>query len=383
MTKIEMSKEKKETILIAFIIPSMGDGGSNKFMLRVAQGMVKRGFLVDLIVIDGRGQYADYSYEGVRRFTITPVSGKGLTVAKTLWYLIKYNKAEQPNIIMSATTAVNIITLAASRLFLNQPSVIVSERNAIRQSTLAASGTSKYYEKAISLLYQKATKIIVVSNGVKNELIDYYGLKADMVKVIYNPVVSDCLQRLSEEPVLDSWYQDCKVPVILSVGRLHSQKDFKTLIEGFSLLRKNMNARLMILGEGSMRQELEELVRAYDLTEHVRMPGFKPNPYAYMSKASLFVMTSVYEGVCNVIIEALACGCPVVATDCAGGGPSEILDKGAWGKLVPVADVKKLSLAMEESLQSEHDSSSYVARASFFSVDKGMNKYEKLFRSLA
>jgi glycosyltransferase involved in cell wall biosynthesis len=138
----------------------------------------------------------------------------------------------------------------------------------------------------------------------------------------------------------------------LAVGRLGRVKDYPTLIRAFAKLRENREVRLVILGEGNERSRLESLVRELKLQDCVKMPGYVSNPFAYMARASLFALTSLREGLSNVLVEALYCGCPAVATDCPVG-PREVLRGGEYGRLVPVGDDNALAQAMLESLDSK------------------------------
>jgi glycosyltransferase involved in cell wall biosynthesis len=171
------------------------------------------------------------------------------------------------------------------------------------------------------------------------------------VQVIHNPVVTPELYRLAAEPVDHPWFGCADVPVILGVGRLNSAKAFDTLIRAFSLIRQQIPARLLILGEGEDRASLESLVQQLGLQQDVQLPGFVANPFAYMRVCSLFVLSSRWEGFGNVLAEALACGARVISTDCPSG-PAEILANGRFGRLVPVDDAAALADGVITSLRS-------------------------------
>jgi glycosyltransferase involved in cell wall biosynthesis len=167
--------------------------------------------------------------------------------------------------------------------------------------------------------------------------------------------------------------------VLVAVGRLHEQKDFQTLLRAFALVRARRSARLIILGEGPERPALEAGVAKLGLTEDVDLPGFVPNPYAFMAGASQFVLSSRYEGLPTVLIEAMACGCPVVSTDCPSG-PGEILDNGKYGRLVPVGDAAALAEAMEATLDAPPPAAELKARADLFHIDRVIDSYRRLLR---
>ena len=158
-------------------------------------------------------------------------------------------------------------------------------------------------------------------------------------------------------------------------------KDYPTLFRAFRQVSRNSDVRLVILGEGSWRRRLEKLTRKLGLQEKVSLPGWVTNPYSFMRRASLFVLSSKLEGLGNVLIEAMACGCPCVSTNCPSG-PSEILDDGRFGPLVPVGDDSALAAAMERVLNSPPDKNALLARAQEFSLDASVDQYERLILDL-
>lgn len=177
-------------------------------------------------------------------------------------------------------------------------------------------------------------------------------------------------------PLEHPWLGEGKPPVILGVGRLTPQKDFSTLIHAFAQVRTVRDCRLVILGEGELRAELEQLVASLGVQDSVQLPGFADNPFAWMSRVRLFVLSSRWEGLPNVLIQAMACGAAVVSTDCPSG-PDEILEGGKWGKLVPVGDVEALAEALSENLQ-VLDVVNSIERAMFFNVENAINAYLRL-----
>jgi glycosyltransferase involved in cell wall biosynthesis len=184
----------------------------------------------------------------------------------------------------------------------------------------------------------------------------------------------------AKQPVSHPWFEQNRLPVILAVGRLTKAKDYPTLFRAFSLVRQVRPAKLLILGEGEERSNLERLAIELGIQNDVSMPGFVDNPFAFMAKASVFVLSSAWEGFGNVLVEALACGCPVVATDCRSG-PREILDNGRYGRLVPVGDHEALAKAILETLDNPDfpaDRQTRLQRAMEFSIDAAVDKYLKV-----
>jgi glycosyltransferase involved in cell wall biosynthesis len=236
-------------------------------------------------------------------------------------------------------------------------------------------------------VYPNADSIVAVSNGVAEDLARFAKLPRDMITTIYNPVVTPELIERSREPFDHPWFLDEDVPVILTVGRLAEQKDHPTLIRAFAKLRAQRHVRLLILGEGGSgrtvdtkrdkkRETLMTLAKELGVAEDVSIPGFTGNPLKYMANADLFVLSSRYEGLPTVVIEALACGCPVVSTDCPGA--VEILEQGRYGRVVPIGDVDSLAFAMAEALRVEPDRPSLRRRAEDFSAERAVLHYEAL-----
>jgi glycosyltransferase involved in cell wall biosynthesis len=193
--------------------------------------------------------------------------------------------------------------------------------------------------------------------------------------VTYNPVTTDDLPRLAAEPLDHPWVAPGAPPIVLGAGKLKPQKAFDVLLRAFSHMRARRPARLVILGEGPERSRLEALARKLGVAGDVALPGFAANPFAWMSRCGVFALSSAWEGLPGVLIQALACGCPVVSTDCPSG-PSEILEPGGLGRLVAVGDTEALAAAIEEAL-TEPPSTAEARRdrAREFSVERIAPRY--------
>jgi glycosyltransferase involved in cell wall biosynthesis len=222
--------------------------------------------------------------------------------------------------------------------------------------------------------YRFADGIVAVSNGVADDLTEKARIDRDTITTIYNPVVDDTLGEMAAHTPTHPWFGAGQPPVILGVGRLTPQKDFQTLLRAFARLRGEREIRLLILGEGRQRTELTALARELGVTDDFDMPGFVDNPYQYMARASVFALTSLYEGLPGVLIQALACGCPVVSTDCPGGS-AEILENGKYGRLVPVQDASELANAIRSTLDAPPDPNELKVRASTFSTVNATRHY--------
>ena len=231
-------------------------------------------------------------------------------------------------------------------------------------------------------MFPKAAHFVGVSQGVSDGLAAVLEVPREKIATIYNPVVSPDLHVKAAEQPDHPWFRDNDAPVILAAARLEDkQKDHPTLIRAFSLLSARRPCRLIILGEGKRRARIEGLVKELNLTDRVSLPGWVENPFAFMARASLFVLSSRWEGLPTVLVEALACGCPCISTDCPSG-PAEILQGGEFGGLVPIGDPAALANEMERMLKQSPDRQRLQRRAADFSVDRAVTAYETLLHDL-
>lgn len=335
----------RRTEKLALFLPSLGGGGAERVMVTLAKALAERGFSVDLVLAKAEGPYLGDVPEEVR---VVDLGAR--RVLYSLPGLVRYLRRERPAAMLSALNHANIVAIWARSLSRVATRLVVAEHNTLSLSTEnAPSLRARVMPLLIKRFYPLAETVVAVSRGVAEDLVALTGLPPDKVKVIYNPVVTPELFAKAEEPLDHPWFQPGEPPVILGVGRLTKQKDFPTLIRAFALVRKERPARLMILGEGEDRPQLEALVWELGLEEDVALPGFVDNPYKYMKRAAVFVLSSAWEGLPTVLIEALALGTPVVSTNCLSG-PAEILEGGRWGSLVPAGDESRLAGAVLETL---------------------------------
>ncbi len=345
---------------LALFLPSLRGGGAERVVVNLARGFAERGLQVDLVLANAEGPYLSQVPQSVR-----VVDLKSKRVLYSLPGLVRYLRMERPKALLSAMDHANVVALWAKKLARVPPRVVVSVHNTISIATKRAKNMrGRMMPLFIRKFYPWADVIVAVSKGVAEDLAEITGLPEERIRVIYNPVITPELFAKAEEPVDHPWFRPGEPAVMLGIGRLTAQKDFPTLIRAFALVRKQRPARLMILGEGEERPKLEALVREQGLEEDVALPGFVDNPYKYMKRAAVFVLSSCWEGFGNVLVEAMACGTPVVSTDCPSG-PREILDGGRWGRLVAVGDVGSMAKAIEETLDREVSQMSRGAWASF------------------
>ena len=334
---------------ISLYLPNLDGGGAERMMANLASGFAQRGFATDLVLAEARGPYLEQLAPEVN-----VVDLKSSGVAASLPRLVRYLRRHQPEALLATLNHASVVALLGCRLARVHTRTVIRESNmlfpyrtaALRQRSLKA---------AVRLFYPLANAHVAVSQGVAEDLQKFAELDPKKIHTIYNPVVTDDLleraRRVSEHPWLSTVAEGSSgaPPVVLGVGRLAGQKDFGTLIRAFAAVRRVQAARLIILGEGAQRANLEALAAALGVAEDVSLPGFADNPFAFMARADLFVLSSRFEGLPGALIQAMACGCKVVSTDCPSG-PAEILRGGQLAPLVPVGDAEALAQAMLETL---------------------------------
>ena len=332
---------------LAVFAPSMAGGGAERGALKLAEGLSARGFGVDLVLASADGPRMAEVPSAVR-----VVDFRARRVSSSLPRLVRYLRAEKPAGLVSVLSHANVVALWSAKLARYPGRVVVVEQNT--GSVAAAEGKSRrdrLMPRLVKRFYPWADCVVGVSAGVAEDLIRVVGVEPSKVRVVYNPIVTPELEERAAEALGDPWFEDA-TPVFVAAGRLRPQKDFPTLLRAFAGLRSERSARLVILGDGPEKRDLEALARELDIEADVRLPGMTANPYAYMARAAAFVLSSRWEGLPTVLVEAMRCGAPVIATDCPSGA-REILGDGRYGTLVPVGDVHALAKAMEAALDGE------------------------------
>jgi glycosyltransferase involved in cell wall biosynthesis len=347
-------------------------------MLNLAHGLVSQGCAVDLLVASTEGPNRD-QVPSVRRLVEFGTSG----VLRALPSLAKYIREFRPCVVISAMEHGNLVTLWAARLARVAVPIILTVHLDLPAHWAGEPlrGLARMLPWLVRRYYPRAQAIVAVSHGVGEALNRVVAIPPGRLHVIYNPLVTPELSRQASHPVSHPWLNTSEPPVFLGVGRLAPQKDFATLIRAFARLRRVVAAKLLILGEGPERVRLNTVIRDLHLEADVELTGFVPNPFAYMRRAAGVVLSSRYEGFGNVLVESMACGTPVVSTDCPSG-PSEILEGGRYGPLVPVGDESRLADAMLSVLRHPIDSGELRARAVAFSVDLIADQYLTLIAGL-
>lgn len=355
---------------IAIFVKNLPIGGVQKVVVQLANGFVQRGLEVDLVVAKGGGAMAKLLEPAVNLVDLR---------VRRMWSaasgLRRYIRQNSPDALLSAGIQENVLAVWGTA-FLSTTRLVLSVHTDMSQFAANAQvWYSKVSSSGIRLFYGRADAIIAASKGIWQDLIATApGLKHKS-SVVYNPVVDESLRQLSREYVEHPWFSEGEdIPVILGIGRMDPPKNFELLLRAVARVAKTREVRLCLIGDGIDRKRLESITRDLEIEDRVLFAGFERNPYKYMANASLLVMPSRFEGFGLVLVEAMACGCPVVSTDCPSG-PREILEDGRWGRLVPLDDVDALAQAIEESLDSEEDPQVLRRRAEDFSVDRAVDGY--------
>lgn len=329
---------------LAFLLPDSRGGGAQRVVLNLAGGIAERGYVVDLVLAQAEGALLRPALASAR---VVDLGAK--RSAASLPALVRYLRRVRPNVLLSAVQHVNVIALLARQLSHVQTRLIVTEHSVPSDLMHYAQSYRGRLVPHLARLYHWADGIIAVSGAVADDLARAGQIPRRRIQVIYNPVITPALQEQARARVPHPWFGPDQPPVVLGVGRLSTSKGFASLIQAFARVRAERAARLLILGEGEERPALEALVKELNLIEDVSLPGFVESPTAYMRQASLFVLSSTSEALPTVLIEAMYCGLPLIATACPGGA-REILADGEYGRLVPVGDIAALAQAIAQTL---------------------------------
>lgn len=357
---------------VSIFLPSLAGGGAERAIGIIANGLAMRGVDVTLVLARASGPYLQLVDPAVRVVDLETDS-----LPRALPRLVRLLRADQPAVLLSAMSHTNVVAALAHRLARSRARLVLSERAHLGSvfedyrnlRTLAT-------RVLMQLTYPWADQLIAVSRGVAEDLPRHVRVRVDRIVAIYNPVVDDHLRRQMNEAPSHAWLAQPDVPVVLAAGRLIAQKDFATLLRAFAQVRRGRPLRLVILGEGALRESLLELAATLGVPHDVALPGFEANPFAAMRAARVFVLSSRYEGLPGVLIQAMACGARVVSTDCPSG-PREVLEAGRWGALVPVGDVAAMAVAITKALDDPHPPD-VSERAEAFTAEHAIAEYERV-----
>ena len=362
---------------ITVIIPTLNIGGAEKLTVNLINDWINKGHQIELLLLQKEGPLLQELNN--KNLIIHNLNSKNTLFS--FYPLYKFFNQNKIDIAWGNMSPLTSIIIFAWVLSGKKGKLFVTEHNPLTFQITQLSKLKEFVLRLIfSLSYRFATGITTVSKGIKNDLLQLAHINNDKIDVIYNPVAigKNKISKLFnlEKKIWDSSYN----VKLLSVGNLKVQKNHKLLINAFAKLPKNLNAQLIIIGEGPLRKELEELINNLKLSKRISLIGHQKNPYPWYHSADLFILSSNYEGFGNVLIEALECGLPIVSTNCVSG-PKEILENGKYGKLVEVNNVDDLKNGIIEQINKKHDKKKLIERSQDFLISKISDEYLSFFKT--
>lgn len=361
---------------VAIFMPSLAGGGAEKMMINIARSLTEQNYEVDLVVSKAEGEWLSALDNHIRLIDLDAPDLPGYATMGSLLPLVRYLRTKRPDSFLSVLNYANVVAILAHKISRVESQLVVSERNHLSSFSQNKSAKEKVIPDLVRFTYPAADSIIAISEGLAMDLSETANIPRSEIEVIYNPAFTPDIPRKAKEDVDHHWINGDD-SVVLAVGSLTPQKDFQTLIKAFAEVRKEKSAKLIILGKGKQKQKIVETAKNFNIRNHVDLPGFTSNPYSYMSKADVFALSSRWEGFGNVIVESMACGTPVVSTNCPSG-PSEILDNGTYGILTPVGDASLLGEGIIKMLNNPVEKRILENRARNFSIDKISKAYQRV-----
>lgn len=375
-------------VRVLFFTPSLGGGGAEMHLLRVANHLAPQHFSTSIAVAAGGGSYEDRRQPHVALHILATGGPRSSSyrILRSLPLLRRLIRHWEPDVVCSLLDHANLIALLATRGVPRRPAVVVGVQNPLSINHWASRRTQSRLIRALApRLYPQADRVVALSRGVAADTVACIPAIQGRVETIYNAGLDEALLAQAGEPVPERAALG-NAPLLVACGRLTAQKAFHDAIDALAQVRRSLPAHLWIIGRGELREALEQRAAAAGVSDAVRFLGFQANPFKYMAAADLFVLSSEFEGFGNVIVEAMACGTPVVATDCPHG-PGEIISDGENGLLVPVADPAALAAAITRALTDaqlrQRLASQGRARAQAFHAEAIAAQYGELFLRVA
>lgn len=355
---------------IAFLIPDMGGGGAERVALSLLRGFVERGHEVDLVLMQARGEF----------LTMVPPEVRIVQLAATrlrnaFWPLVRYLRRERPDAMQVSMWPLTVIGILAARLSRSATRVVTSDHSTLSRQYAKRPRTLPFLKSTIRFVYPLAAARIAVSKGVAGDLAHLSHLAPDQFEVVFNPVPKPPTDLSADREVEPVWQRARHR--ILTVGKLKPEKNVALLLEAVSQLDRSLDWRLVIVGEGPLRGDLEKRAAALGIADRVALPGFTSDPSPYYRTATLFVLSSDFEGLPTVLVEALHAGLQIVSTDC-NSGPREILADGAYGTLVACGNGAGLCDAISAGLKAPQDPDRQKAAGRLISGPQSTDTYLRL-----
>lgn len=362
-----MNAPRRLGVLISF----SGEGGVERMVLNLVEAFAARPDLrVDLVMLREHSRHLAELPASVNQVRLGVRHSQASIPA-----IARYLHAARPDALLVAKDRAGRAALLARALARVPTPIYIRLGTTLSEAMKGKSGLSRWLRyQPMRWLYPKANGVIAVSNGVAEDIRAITGLDPARIQVIRNPVITPVLAARAAESIAHPWFAPGQPPVVLGMGRLTRQKDFPTLLRAFARVRAELPARLVILGEGRDREALLSLARSLAIDADVDLPGFMANPYAWLARARLFVLSSAWEGSPNALTEALALGIPSVSTACPSG-PDEILDQGRHGPLVAVGDVPAMAQAMRALLRAPPPPDGLRAAVAEYNVETSAARY--------
>ena len=331
---------------IALILPDLVAGGAQRVMLMLAHEFVARGHRVDLVLLQAEGQLQSSVPQGVRLVDLrsrSRVLGSSIFALRAIARLANWLRRERPDAVLSTVTGTNIATVLAWKLAATRPRLVLREVNALRNVN------SRIRLWAMRLLYRRADAVVALSRPMERELADIVGVPRKKLFCIPNPVDRDYILAQSRAAVEHPWLVPKDIPIIISVGRLVPAKDHATLLKAFELVVRERPARLLIVGDGPERNSIEVLIHELGVAACVALIGFDPNPWRWMARADLYVLSSLWEGSPNTLLEARVLGCRTLVTKY----DDSVIDLGppCYSAVTPPGDSVAMATAIKDLLQ--------------------------------
>lgn len=362
---------------IAIFSPPLVIGGAEHGVVNLANGFIRQEYLVDLVLTRAQGVLLASVDPNVH---VVDLESEG--VVKSLLPLARYLKTNSPRFLISAQTHASLIAMWARTLScVDTWNILVEVTTMSLNYGLEPGFRNKLIPIFARLFYRFADAIVCLTRGIEEDLRKMTALKDKIIYRIYNPVLPDDIFEKMNEKVDHPWFDGSSVPILVTLGRLTAAKDHPNLLRAFALARDQREIKLLILGDGAERGKLESLAKSLKIENDVHFLGFVKNPYPYLTQSDVFVLSSAWEGLSHVLIEAMACGLSIVSTDCKSG-PVEVLEDGKYGILVPVGDSMALAQGILEALDASPNIEQLQRRSQEFTTRVSIQGYIDLFNDL-